>query len=166
MVGLRSTGAFIGLVRDGADRAMSNGAVTCAKDGTTKIDYRLGPTDARHLARAIEASARLHLAAGASEVRTLHAPQLIVRSEADLRAIGGAPMGPNQLAVFSAHVNGTCRLGRDPKTAGASPDGERFGARGVYVCDGSLLPTGLGVNPQSTIMALSSIVARRLASRL
>jgi choline dehydrogenase-like flavoprotein len=166
MMALRQTGAFIALVRDGADRAMSNGSVTARKDGLVAIDYRLGPADGKNLARAIEASARLHLAAGAREVRTLHAPQVVVRSEADLRAIGRAPMGPNQLAVFSAHVNGTCRLGRDPRTAGASPDGERFGARGVYVCDGSLLPTGLGVNPQSTIMVLSTVIAKRLAARL
>ncbi len=166
MKALRTTGAFIALIRDGADRAMSNGSVVVDRSGATKIAYRLGPTDGRHLARAIEASARLHLAAGAREVRTLHTPQIVVRSEADLRAIARAPIGPNQLAVFSAHVNGTCRIGRDPKTAGVSPDGERFGAHGVYVCDGSLLPTGLGVNPQATIMAISTVIAKRLASRL
>jgi choline dehydrogenase-like flavoprotein len=162
----RKTGSFIALVRDGADREMSNGSVTVQKDGTTRIDYRLGPTDARHLARAVEASARLHLAAGAREVTTLHSPKLVVRTEADLRELGARPMGPNQLAVFSAHVNGTCRIGGNPKTSGATPDGERHGQRGIYVCDGSLLPTGLGVNPQATIMAISSVIARRLASRL
>jgi choline dehydrogenase-like flavoprotein len=29
------------------------------------------------------------------------------------------------------------------------------------VCDGSLLPTGLGVNPQATIMAIASMIAER-----
>ncbi len=166
MMTMRKTGSFIALVRDGADRDVSNGSVNVDRNGQTKIDYRLGPKDAAHLARAIEASARLHLAAGAREVKTLHVPAVTIRTEADLREIGGRALGPNQCALFSAHVNGTCRVGGSPKTAGVNPDGERFGARGVYVCDGSLLPTGLGVNPQSTIMALSSVIARRLASRL
>jgi len=31
---------------------------------------------------------------------------------------------------------------------------------GLYVCDGSLFPTGIGVNPMITIMALARRVAR------
>jgi choline dehydrogenase-like flavoprotein len=34
--------------------------------------------------------------------------------------------------------------------------------RGLYVADGSLLPTGLGVNPQATIMALATMIAERI----
>jgi choline dehydrogenase-like flavoprotein len=55
-------------------------------------------------------------------------------------------VAPNDVTVFSAHVNGTCRLGADPRTSGAASDaerlGERHGAAGVYVADGSLLPPG------------------------
>jgi choline dehydrogenase-like flavoprotein len=76
------------------------------------------------------------------------------------------PIGANQLPFFSAHVNGTCRLGTDPRTAGTDPHGERFGAPGVFVADGSLLPTAPGVNPQETIYAVSTIIAERIASRL
>ena len=71
--------------------------------------------------------------------------------------------GPHELTMFSAHVNGTCRLGTDPRHSGVIPAGERHGVRGLYVADGSLLPTGLGVNPQATIMALATLVAERAA---
>jgi choline dehydrogenase-like flavoprotein len=64
--------------------------------------------------------------------------------------------------MFSAHVNGTCRLGSDPQISGVDSSGERHGVRGLYVVDGSLLPTGLGVNPQLTIMALSTVIAERM----
>jgi choline dehydrogenase-like flavoprotein len=37
--------------------------------------------------------------------------------------------------------------------------------RGLYITDGSLLPTALGVNPQETIMAVSAVIAERMASR-
>ena len=43
-----------------------------------------------------------------------------------------------------------------------NPSGERHGVRGLYVADGSLLPTGLGVNPQATIMAMATLIAERM----
>jgi len=66
---------------------------------------------------------------------------------------------------MSAHVNGTCRIGRDTRTSGCTPDGERHGVAGVYVADGSLLPTAPGVNPQETIMAVATVIAERIAAR-
>lgn len=157
-------GATIVLVRDGADRALSNGDVRVDRAGRPRIRYRLGPTDGRHLREGLRAAARLHLAAGAREAVTLHAPPRRARGAGDLDAIAQAPVAANRVGLFSAHVNGTCRLGTDPRTSGCNPDGERHGVRGLYVADGSLLPTALGVNPQETIMALSTVVAERIAA--
>lgn len=165
MESLRSSATFIVLVRDGADRLASNGEVRVDRGGRIRIRYRLGPAEHARMARGMEAAARLHLAAGAEEARTLHTHGHPLRGIADLASIAALPAGPNQLGVLSAHVNGTCRMGRDPRTAGCTPDGERFGAPGVYVVDGSLLPTAPGVNPQETIMAIASVVAGRIAER-
>jgi choline dehydrogenase-like flavoprotein len=97
---------------------------------------------------------------------TLHTDPLHIGGEAGLAAIGGRDVGPNRVALFSAHVNGTCRMGTDPRTSGTTPDGERHGVRGLFVADGSLLPTAPGVNPQETIMAVSTVVAGRILARL
>ena len=105
------------------------------------------------------------IAAGAEEAVTLHVEACRLRSPAELPAIDRRPDGPNQLGVLSAHVNGTCRIGTDPATSGCTPDGERHGVPGLYVADGSLLPTAPGINPQETIMALASVVAGRIAER-
>ena len=136
------------------------------RDGAPRIRYRLSPADGRHVAESIEASARLHLAAGAREVTTLHADPPRIREPRDLAAVRERSVAPNRLAMFSAHVNGTCRIGTDPRTSGTTPEGERHGAPGVFVADGSLLPTAPGVNPQETIMAMATIVAERIAARL
>jgi choline dehydrogenase-like flavoprotein len=56
-------------------------------------------------------------------------------------------------------------MGTRPATSGATPDGERHGVRGLYIVDGSLLPTALGVNPQETIMAVASVLTGRMADR-
>jgi choline dehydrogenase-like flavoprotein len=158
-------GMLISLVRDGADKELSNGSVSTDRRGRTHIRYKLGPKDRRHTVAGLKAATRLHLAAGAREVLTLHTTDCRVRSERDLDVIERQGYKPNQFGLFTAHVNGACRMGRDPATSGCSPDGEVHGVPGFYVTDGSLLPTAPGVNPQETIMALSSVLSRRIAER-
>ena len=74
---------------------------------------------------------------------------------------------PNRGTVFSAHLMGTARMGASPGLHPCDPGGRvRLSAsdgrvvRGLYVADGSLFPTGLGVNPMITIMALARRVGR------
>jgi choline dehydrogenase-like flavoprotein len=75
--------------------------------------------------------------------------------------------------VFSAHQMGTARMGSDPAdhacdTGGrvrSGVGGRRSGdavVAGLYVADGSLFPTGIGVNPMITIMVLARRVARTI----
>ncbi|HEX9940004.1 MAG TPA: GMC family oxidoreductase, partial [Longimicrobium sp.] len=165
MLGAGGMAPFIVLVRDGADRRTSNGGVTVDRRGRVRIRYRLGPAEERGLREGIKAAARIHFAAGAREVVTLHATETVLRSAAELDVVDRRPCGPNLLGVLSAHVNGTCRIGADPRTSGCTPDGERHGVPGLYVADGSVLPTAPGVNPQETIMALATVIAGRIAER-
>ena len=160
---LTRTAPLIALVRDGADTELSNGEVRLDGAGHTRVRYRLGPSDRENLVASLDAAARLHFADGATEVRTLHSIPLRLRNEGDLPALRAARYGPNEITLFSAHVNGTCRMGTNPAISGTTPAGERHGVRGLYVCDGSLLPTAPGVNPQETIMALSSVIAEGIA---
>ncbi|HEX8692999.1 MAG TPA: GMC family oxidoreductase N-terminal domain-containing protein [Longimicrobium sp.] len=161
----RQTAPFIVLARDGADRARSNGEVAVNRRGSVRIRYRLGPRERELLRRGMKAAARIHFAAGAAEATTVHVDPCRMTSPAELAGIDRRPVGPNQLGVLSAHVNGTCRLGTDPATSGCTPDGERHGVPGLYVVDGSILPTAPGVNPQETIMALASVLAARISAR-
>ncbi|HEY0035616.1 MAG TPA: GMC family oxidoreductase, partial [Longimicrobium sp.] len=157
--------SMIVLVRDGAERGRSSGGVTVDRAGRVRIRYRLSSADRDRLLRGMEAAARIQFAAGAEEVSTLHATACRMRSPAELRMIARRPAGPNQLGVMSAHVNGTCRIGNDTRSSGCTPDGERHGVPGVYVADGSLLPTAPGVNPQETIMAVATVITERIATR-
>lgn len=157
--------SLIVLNRDGSNLGASNGDVTAGKNGGARIRYKMSSGDSQTLAKGIVAAARMHFEAGAREVLTLHSPQLRFNSPAGIDAIMSAPRGTNQIGLFSAHVNGTCRIGTDPAKSGCNSDGERHGAPGVYIADGSLFPTAPGVNPQATIMALATIVAQRIMSR-
>lgn len=155
----------IALTRDGSDAGHSSGSVMHDASGRVRMTYTLSRADAANVIASIEAAAQLQLAAGAREVHTLHSTPVVVRRTSDLAAIRSRPVDANRLTLFSAHVNGTARIGTDPATSGVTPDGERHGVRGVYVFDGSMLPTGVGVNPQETIMAMSSVLTERLLAR-
>jgi choline dehydrogenase-like flavoprotein len=159
----KRTTNLISLVRDGSDLDQSNGSVTLSRSGRVRIAYRLGARDRSNVVAGVQAAARILLAAGVTGVRTLHSDSGELRDERDVAALGNRGWGPHDLTMFSAHVNGTCRLGTDPRVSGVDPTGQRHGVRGLYVADGSLLPTGLGVNPQATIMALATVIAERMA---
>jgi choline dehydrogenase-like flavoprotein len=159
----RRTTNLISLVRDGSDLEQSNGSVSVSRRGRVRIGYRVGARDRANVVAGVQAAARILLAVGVTGVRTLHASGGELRDERDVTALAQRAWGPHDLTMFSAHVNGTCRLGTDPRISGVTSAGERHGVRGLFVADGSLLPTGLGVNPQATIMAIATVVAERAA---
>lgn len=157
---------MIVLVRDGAPGGASRGRVRARADGGASIRFELGMADRASLLHGMESAARIHFAAGARSVLTLHGPETRLRSEADLPLIRAASRRYGDPSLFSAHVNGTCRIGRDARTSGCTPDGMVHGQPGLYVMDGSLLPSAPGVNPHETIAAVAMILAQRLAARL
>lgn len=59
----------------------------------------------------------------------------------------------------SEHSSGTVRMGEDPATSAAGPDGRIHGSSRVFVADASAMPTGGGVNPALTIMANAMRIA-------
>lgn len=164
MARFNQLGVLIGLTRDGADRERSSGRVAVNRRGEVSIRYRLSTEDEKRVRASLVAAARLHFAMGATSVETVHATPLVAKRVAEVESLATGPLTPNRVTLFSAHVNGTCRMGTDPRTSGATPDGERHGVRGLYITDGSLLPTALGVNPQETIMAVSHVLASRMAA--
>jgi choline dehydrogenase-like flavoprotein len=65
-----------------------------------------------------------------------------------------------------AHQCGTLRFGKRAADAVAGPDCRLFGQPNVFVVDGSIFPTSLGVGPALTIMANALRVARIMLREL
>lgn len=88
------------------------------------------------------------------------------------RFIGGKLFLPMPTWLWLVHNNvtvhplGGCALADSPAegvvSAQAGSRGQAFGYVGLYVADGSLMPTALGANPAATITALSEWIAHEM----
>jgi choline dehydrogenase-like flavoprotein len=61
-----------------------------------------------------------------------------------------------------AHQMGSCRMGSDPTDSVADGRGELHDTKGVWIGDGSALPTAPGVNPMISIMSLAHRTAANM----
>ena len=83
--------------------------------------------------------------------------------DGDTSPLRSARVRPRDLTLMAFHPLGTARAGGDPARSVLDAELQVRGTPGLYVCDGSAVPTSLGVNPQITIMALATRLAHRLA---
>ncbi len=119
----------------------------------------------RGIGRAIAlALARIQFAAGASVVRTFHEPPVVMRGEADVGLLDRAPWEALRVALFSAHVMGGCAMGRDPEKSVVDSRLKIHWLDNVFVVDGSVFPTSLGVNPRETILGIAHWASDHVAA--
>jgi choline dehydrogenase-like flavoprotein len=145
-------GALIVLVKE----IDSAGRVAVNSHGRPSISYRWGNRDLSYLKEGLAAAMRIHFAAGARRAMTLHATPVLADSpEVIGSALASASWGANEIERFSAHPLGTCRMGKDPHRAVVDSHCQSHDVPGLFVIDGSVLPTSLGVNPQITILAIA-----------
>lgn len=66
--------------------------------------------------------------------------------------------------ILTAHPLGGCAMGDDPARSVVNDAGETWSYPGLYVVDGSIIPSALAVNPSLTIAALAERAADRLVA--
>lgn len=153
-------------------RDRDGGRVTVGREGQPVVDYRLSRYDAAHLLRGTVEALRVEHAAGAFEVSSPHTPPLSYRRDRDgdfetyLQTVAGRGIATNRFALFSAHQMSSCRIGGSPSLGAVDPTGQTYEVRGLFVADGSTLPTASGVNPMVTIMATAHHLAQQIKSKL
>jgi cholesterol oxidase len=88
------------------------------------------------------------------------------------RMVGGRPILPPSWKfarqapslLVTPHPLGGCRMARTPALGVVDHRGEVFGYRNLFVSDGAIIPTALGVNPSRTIGALAERIAATIAN--
>ena len=170
----RRIGPLIAVTRDGGE-----GRTTLTKAGRVRVDYDLDAAGSPRCGHALDVDGEIAGAAGAEE---------IVAVGAQPASYGRAGGGGTRRGSLASRRSRSVRLPAEPGQRSSRPtrwarsDG-RHGTRpsldpraesgeavgddahlvgGLYVGDGSLFPTGIGVNPMITIMALARRVARTI----
>lgn len=142
-----------------------NGRVVLGPGGTPLYLYKLGKRERRLLARGSAAIARVFYAAGARAMFTeIHGHEEL-SGEDDIARLESACPGGFDVTGLAFHPLGTCRMGTDPAKSVVDPYHESHDVPGLYVVDGSAVPTSIAVNPQLTIMALATRAASLIAPR-
>lgn len=155
MAQLPKLGVMIGLMVDGLLPEDDGGTVSLRRDGRVKLDYPLRPSITEAMRAAHIALARLTLAAGAQRAVSLHHEPVVMTDPLAIQDLAEARYGAHEHAIFTAHQMGGCAMGPDPATSVVGVDHRLHGVPNLFVVDGSVLPTSLGVNPSQTIYGLA-----------
>ncbi|MEN0068397.1 MAG: GMC family oxidoreductase [Myxococcota bacterium] len=147
--------AILALHVDGWVPHDDGGTVTIDGDGRPVLEYPIRQGLAEAFQKSHRLVAQVHFAAGASRVSTLHRDLLTMSSPAELDRLDTLPYGAHEHAIFSAHQMGGCAMGPDPATSVVDVNHRHHEVPNLYVVDGSVLPTALGVNPSQTIYGLA-----------
>lgn len=136
------------------------GTVTLTASGSPKVHYVPSAEDIKNLAKGLKVLAEMWLDAGASEVISGHEDVVRLSSKQDIqRLVHAVESNPDGLQLASAHPQGGNRMGKDPTKCVVDSNCKVHGFDNLFLCDASVFPTAVGVNPQITIMALATMTA-------
>ena len=159
--------ASIGMLRDGFHDDCPGGTVELRKDGTPVVDYPVNAYLMEGVRHSLLSQTEMHFAAGARKARARHSQAQYHSTWAAAReAISGYTYEAHFALMGSAHVMGGCAMGEDERRCVTDSTGRFRQLENLYVFDGSVLPTSLGVNPQLTIYSISARNASLLAEQL
>jgi hypothetical protein len=144
-----------------------SGTVMRGLGGRPFVRYDVGRNDHGKMILGLQKLATLFVAAGATKLYlpTWRLPELDATDDVEER-IASAGIRASDLELTAFHPLGSCGFGPDGDTFPLDCDLRVRGRQGLYVADGSVMPSSLAVNPQLTIMALATRLAWRLDEML
>ena len=164
LMNLPNLAAIATLLIDGLLDGEAGGSVALKKDGRLRIQYPLNERHMEGFRDGMRNSARALFAAGAEEVLSFHTTPVIMKSEKEIDKLDTASYEPHAFPVFTFHQMGGAQMGADPQTSVVNPRLRHHEVENLYIVDGSVLPTALGVNPSETIYGIAHWAADHIAA--
>ncbi len=140
------------------------GRVHVLPGGRSLVSYWVSEDVRRRLQQAMVRISEIFLAAGAKEIFPAMKDDSVFRSRSDVAGFAAAKVRAREFMLTASHPLGTCRIGPDVRNSVLDPQHQAHQLPGLFVCDGSAVPTSPSVNPQITIMAMAARVADRLVA--
>ena len=141
----------------------ANGRIKRSIFGSIDVDYTMDAQDLVRLKKGMQLLSKVFLAAGATCVMPSMFETVAIRSESDLQKIDEHIQKPEDVALSSAHPQGGNPMSDDQSVGVVDTNFKVHGYDNLYVCDASVFPTSVRVNPQLTIMAMATYAAQRIA---
>jgi len=144
------------------DDAEYKNRISIDKKGNAIVDYSINSKTKKALIKALQEAVRIFFTAGCEKVFLPASKKSPIYKE-DVKNLEDL-ISENHLNLYktplsSAHPQGGARMGTDPSNAVCDTNGKVYGTNSIYVCDASLFPTSVKVNPYETVMALAKWVA-------
>lgn len=151
-------GVFTAMIHD-----LTPGRVRPRGDFGVAIESWPDAADRAELMLGLWACAKLLFAAGAKRVLVPSRVPRVLEPGDDLEFLKATPLEKGELDVVAVHPMSSVPMGDDPKRAPVGSDGKHHGCENLWVADGSLFPSSIGVPPQLSIYAMGLHVGRALA---
>jgi choline dehydrogenase-like flavoprotein len=132
------------------------GRVTSGAKGP-QIEYTASDADRKRMVAGLKTAGRIWLQAGAKRILPATFVWQDYRSVDALNGLDTAVRETGDLLMTSAHPQGGNALGTV-----VDEDFRVRGFQNLYLCDASVFPTSLHVNPQLTVMGMAQYAARRV----
>ena len=167
-------GAELGRFMDDYDKMVVSGML-CEDTATGSVKtiggraqafYQLADFDADRLIRGVALLSEMLFAAGAKRIVTPFAGAPELTGPDDTRSLYQRKIPKSSMEVVTVHMMGTAGMGEDRTRAVTDSYGLVHDADRLMVCDASLFPTPIGVNPMETIMALATRAAAHVLDNL
>jgi len=147
------------------DKAEFKNRISINKKGERVVDYTVSNQSKESLVKALQVAAKLFFAAGCTKT-LLPASKKLPLLKSDVaqldNLIDKKYLNLNKTPLSSAHPQGGARMGSDKTNSVCDIYGKVYGTKSIYVCDASLFPTSVKVNPYETIMLLAKWVAQNV----
>ncbi|MEO1268406.1 MAG: GMC family oxidoreductase [Myxococcota bacterium] len=134
----------------------SSGRVVTLPGGKPMPLYALSKSDAETLQWGVCKLCELLLDMGARAIFMPFEGVAPLRSRADLEALKKRKIARSDMEVVTVHLMGTARMGEDRTSSVTNSYGLVHDTDRLMVCDASLFPTPIGVNPALTIQTLAT----------
>lgn len=133
--------------------------------GHEETRFRASPSLLDKVRRGLKTAAEVFFAAGAKRVVLPTHRFRAIASTREIEEIDRHVVSTRRISFGSAHPQGGNPWSSDPRVGVVDSDFAVHGTDNLFVCDASVFPSSVCVNPVATILALADTAAARIDAR-